>query len=224
MIPDSGNPNYLYAIDATGLTKKIFTVSGATNVDWEDIGIDSDGNIWIADTGDNSLSRGSYVVYKVAEPDPYGVSSTVTAIGYRFVYPDGNHDSEAMFVWQGIPYVIKKIASDSAVYAFPYMNESQVAQLSYAGAFSGGLMITGADISVDGRRLALINNQDYHWIIERAVGSGYISDFFTAPSRRWRIYFMDQTGEAIGFTVDGGGYSFVVASEEGGFWKITQTQ
>jgi hypothetical protein len=49
MIGDSGNPAWLYAVDESGVTKKIFTVLGAKNVDWEDIALDENNNVWIAE-------------------------------------------------------------------------------------------------------------------------------------------------------------------------------
>ncbi len=111
--------------------------------------------------------------------------------------------------------------SDSEVYAFPTLDSSRVITLKYVGKFDDGSTITGADISADGRRLVLINDiYNYHWIIERSSSSTSIADFFDSPTKQWRLYFPNQQGEAISFY--GGGYGFVVASEEGGFWKISR--
>jgi len=38
--------------------------------DWEDIGRDRQGNLWIADIGDNECDRTDTALLKVAEPDP----------------------------------------------------------------------------------------------------------------------------------------------------------
>ncbi|MCL5317474.1 MAG: hypothetical protein M1503_04310 [Thaumarchaeota archaeon] len=218
MISDSGNPAHLYAIDKSGATKGVFKVSGATNRDWEDIAIDGSGHIWIGDIGDNSKVYSSYIVYKVNEPNPYdSATSTSAATAYRFVYPDGAHDAEALFVWQGTPYIVQKNWA-SEVYAFPTLDSSRIVALKYVGKFAGGNAITGADISTDGHRLALINdNYNYHWIIERSATSTNVTDFFTSPTKQWRIYYSNQQGEAIGFSEGSG---FVVASEQGGFWKV----
>jgi hypothetical protein len=223
MIADSGNPANLYAIDGTGATQKVFSVSGATNMDWEDIAIDANGYIWIGDIGDNSQTRSSYVLYRVSEPNPYGSTTSVPSTAYRFNYPNGARDSEALFVWQGIPYIVQKRATITETYTFPTLDSSRTVTLSYVGAFQNGIYITGADISTDGHRLALINDQsDYHWIIERSASSTNIADFFNSPTKQWRINFPNQQGEAIGFLPQS--YSFVVASEQGGFWKIDQTK
>ena len=224
MISDSGGPVNLYATDSAGATKKVFSITGATNIDWEDIAIDADGSIWIADIGDNNQSRSRYVLYRVSEPNPYSNDVTsISATVYHFTYPNGPRDSEAFFVWQGIPYIVQKRSLTTEVYAFPALNPAQTVTLNYVGAFTAGTYITGADISADGHRLALINDiKDYHWIIERSATSISIADFFTSPTKQWRLHFPDQQGEAIGFLP--GNYSFVVASEQGGFWKIGQNQ
>jgi len=223
MISDSGNPARIYAVDWTGATKRVFDVSGATNRDWEDIAIDGSGHLWIGDIGDNGRVYSSYAVYKVNEPNPYGsATSTSTDAAYRFVYPNGARDAEALFIWQDTPYILQK-RSDTEVYAFPTLDASQTVTLNYVGKFTGGIYITGADISTDGRRLALINDgNNYHWIIERSSSSTSISDFFTSPTKQWRISFSNQQGEAISFIP--GDYIFVVANEEGDFWEIQRNQ
>ena len=223
MIADSGNPANLYAIDSTGATKNIFPVAGATNYDWEDIAIDSNGHIWIGDIGDNSQVRSDYVLYRVSEPNPYGSATSIPSTAFHFNYPNGARDSEALFVWQGIPYLVQKRSITTEVYAFPTVDPSKKVTLNYVGTFTGGIYVTGADISADGRRLALINDgNNYHWIIERSATSTNVADFFTSPTKQWRLYFPNQQGEAISFLL--GDYSFVVASEEGGFWEIKQNQ
>jgi hypothetical protein len=222
MISDSGNPAHLYAVDQSGATKRVFDVSGSANIDWEDIAIDESGRIWIGDIGDNGGGRSSYVVYRMNEPNPYGSATSVSATAYKFVYPNGSHDAEALFIWQNTPYVVQK-RGVSEVYAFPTLDSSRTVTLKYVGTFKDGQMIGGADISADGRRLALINDQyNYHWIIERSASSTNIADFFNSPTKQWRINFPNQQGEAIGFLPQS--YSFVVASEQGGFWKIDQTK
>ncbi len=223
---DSGQAASIIAVNASGATIKVFSVLGSSNIDWEDIALDENNNIWISDTGDNAQARADYILYKVAEPDPFGAATTVTAAAHRFVYPDGAKDSEATFIWGGIPYIVQKRPTNARVYAFPEINSSITVTLIFIGEFNNtNNWITGADISRDGRRLALINDgvdPDYHWIIERNSSSTTIADFFNAPSRQWRIQFNNNQGEAIGFV--NGKYDFVVASETGDFWGIDRSQ
>jgi len=103
---DSGEPPYVYAIDTTGAARGTFSITGARNVDWEDIALGPCGAhtcLYLADTGDNSERRGSVVLYRVREPDvpkrqPKKVRPTAPAQAVIFRYPDGPHDVEAMWV------------------------------------------------------------------------------------------------------------------------------
>ena len=80
---DSGDQARLYAINSAGQLLATFEVPGAQNVDWEDIGSgpgrDGSPALYIADIGDNNLSRDELVVYRVKEPDlSKGISSGST--------------------------------------------------------------------------------------------------------------------------------------------------
>src|SRR5215218_10421539 len=74
-----GRPqNALYAYKVTG--GRVGKVAGAAAFkavpmpvparDWEDIGRDSQGNLWIADIGNNECDRTDTALLKVREPDP----------------------------------------------------------------------------------------------------------------------------------------------------------
>lgn len=111
---DSANPNKLYAISATdGRMLAEYTVSGASNIDWEDIALDSETNeIYLADIGDNAAfdgktGRAGIVLYRMAEPKieeadvvdgaPM-ITGTVTATKIEMTYPDGAHNAESFAV------------------------------------------------------------------------------------------------------------------------------
>jgi len=51
---DSGNPNVLYATRIDGSLIGEFSVEGAQNSDWEALGIDDEGQLWIGDIGNSS--------------------------------------------------------------------------------------------------------------------------------------------------------------------------
>ena len=103
---DSGDPSYLFATDTTGAVRGTFSVTGARNIDWEDIALgpcEGSSCLYLADTGDNRERRGSVSVYRVPEPDlpadrPKRVRPTARAHALTFRYPDGPHDVEAMWV------------------------------------------------------------------------------------------------------------------------------
>ncbi|MES2524640.1 MAG: hypothetical protein V4617_18235 [Gemmatimonadota bacterium] len=109
---DSGNDETLFAMDSAGRALARWRVTGATNADWEAIstGACADGPcLYIADVGDNSARRRKVTIWRVPEPivvsDPDRSndkspkpSDTAPAERLDFVYPDGAHDVEAIWV------------------------------------------------------------------------------------------------------------------------------
>ncbi|TAL48089.1 hypothetical protein EPN87_01470 [archaeon] len=224
MISDSDNPPILYAVSPNGTAVKNvwvdMTNKSVTNIDWEDLAMDLDNNIWIGDIGDNGGSRSSYVLYKFKEPYPYSGIESLPVTEYRFVYPDGNRNAESMFVWNGIPYIIAK--ESLAVYKFPELNSSKTVTLQQIATFKeSGYTLTGAAIARNGLMLAIINDaNDTHWIFERGAYTD-IADFFNFPTKQYKIQFPNGGGEGIGFV---NGYDIIVTSEAGGMWRVNRDQ
>lgn len=172
---DSGGKAVIYAFDSKGRSYGRWTVSGATNLDWEDIAIGPGPErgrpyIYIADTGDNSRKRDDVVIYRVPEPQVRDAAcragcKTRAAATLRFRYSDGPHDAETLLVHPvtGDIYLVTKAAhgdSKTAVFVSRGGKDSTlkpIAALSIPDAtyrmFAGG--ITGGDISPDGRSVAL---------------------------------------------------------------------
>jgi hypothetical protein len=168
-INDSGNLPRIYCLSLIGASCGTWDVTGTTNDDWEAIaagpGPDPDLRyLYLGDIGNNALNPKNPVVYRVQEPDPAlrvaPVASSSPAEVLSFVYPDGPHDAEALLVHPqtGDVYIIAKEAN-AGVYkaSAPFDSAApipleRVARLSIFGSFSD---ITGADISPDGRHLAV---------------------------------------------------------------------
>jgi hypothetical protein len=55
--------------------------------DWEDIGRDSEGNLWIADIGNNECDRTDTALLKVREPDPAATGRAKLLATYRYRFP-----------------------------------------------------------------------------------------------------------------------------------------
>jgi hypothetical protein len=135
-----GRPgNALYAYKVVG--GRVGEVAGASFKavplpvparDWEDIGRDRQGNLWIADIGNNECRRTDTALLKVPEPDP-------AAAG---------HNAEAMFL-------IDK-AERSTLYRFPSLDPDTTVTLEKVGVLAGEVPnLSGADLSSDRRRLAV---------------------------------------------------------------------
>ena len=106
---DSGDKPVLYAIDQKGTLLAKVAVLDAEAMDWEDIAggpCPEDGAtthcLYIADTGNNSRAREVLTIYIVDEPSISGADPgrplTVKARAFRFRYPDGPEDTEAIAV------------------------------------------------------------------------------------------------------------------------------
>jgi hypothetical protein len=65
---DSGDRPYLFATDTSGAALGTFSVTGARNVDWEDIALGRCAGatcLYLADTGDNNERRSSVALYRL---------------------------------------------------------------------------------------------------------------------------------------------------------------
>ena len=173
---DSGDGPFVYAFDRGGRSRGTFRVEGASAGDWEDVAAGpgpSAGQpyLYVGDIGDNEKRRESVVVYRFPEPEVRADSAgaagapprpTQPAEAIRLKYPDGAHNAEALLVHPstGDLYVVTKGAEGAGVYklAAPFDAASphtlaRVALLRGPDFF--GTLVTGGDVSPDGRRVAL---------------------------------------------------------------------
>jgi hypothetical protein len=142
-----------------GVTFKAFPLPVPAR-DWEGIGRDSQGNLWIADIGDNECDRTDTALLKVREPDPAGDGPAELLATYRYRFPDpapgcAGRNAEAMFLADDVPYLIDK-AEPSTLYRFPRLDPKGTVTLEKVGVLAGQVAnLSGADLSADGRRLAV---------------------------------------------------------------------
>jgi hypothetical protein len=98
---DGGSVAKVFGIDRDGATAATVTLAGVDPYDPEALapgpGPDGEPALYLGDTGDNLRERPDVSVFRFDEPDSLG-DSTVTATWYRFTYPDGPHDAEALLV------------------------------------------------------------------------------------------------------------------------------
>jgi hypothetical protein len=115
------------ADDASVLAR--FTLSNPGQWDWEDIATGpcpAGSCIYVGDIGGakaGARRENSYNIFRVAEPTVVaGQEDALTTERYRFSYPDGAHNAEALLVHpdSGDVYVVTKEPSGrSGVYTFP---------------------------------------------------------------------------------------------------------
>lgn len=219
---DSGDGPFIYAFDARGERRGVWRVTGTRAHDWEDIaaGPGPERNrryLYIGDIGDNNERRAEIVVYRVLEPNITAADTrptksrprqTAASQAIRLRYPDGKHDAEALMVHPttGDLYIVtKKMFGRPGVYVTraPLNTTSatvltKLGELSIPSIFGG--MITGGDISPDGRRVALCDyTQGYELVLPRGASFDTI---WKQPLQRFALGSRKQ-GEAIAYRLDG---------------------
>jgi len=165
---DSGSRPVLYAIDAAGKSLGEYRLTGARNIDWEDLAIDEKGRLYVGDFGDNQRRRRTLTIYQAPEPDPRkrGAVKVARTIGYRWPRGHGPFDCEAMFVRDGWAYLVTKEYLTARLYRVSLTAPAgQTVTAEPLGTVPGAAWITGGDISADGRRIALLSYTGF-WVYD----------------------------------------------------------
>lgn len=170
-IEDSGNKNNIYGLDLKGNIVKDIDISNSSNIDWEDLTSDKEGNLYIGDFGNNSKNRDSFTIYKVSNLN----TKKTEAERINFVLPKNikPKDFEAFFLWNGYFYLFSKENKSSMLFKVPNRVGKHIAQKAFKFSLKGkNLKITSADISKDGKTLVLLNH-DKLWKITDFEGDNF---------------------------------------------------
>ena len=126
---DSGDQPVLYALEANGARRGILRLTGARNIDWEDLAsfqLDGRAYLLIADVGDNASQRTDCALLIIEEPDPATLSpldETPVRIAWTIPvsYLDGPRDVESVAVdpEAGLIYLLAKRTSPHGLYTLP---------------------------------------------------------------------------------------------------------
>lgn len=223
---DSGNVPFLYALDARGALLGQVRVDDVANVDWEDMAsfaLDGTPYLLVADSGDNTGTRGHYELVVIAEPKlPLPVHAhAAPAWKIRFRFPDGAHDCEAVAVdvTTRTVILITKRTDQPQVYALPLRPRSDGEQVATRiatitaipkptaaertlklNAARYGHEPTGLDIDPSGHRAALLTYRNAY-LFMRADGQDWAQAFAATPALL-RLPLLPQA-EAIGFDREG---------------------
>lgn len=197
----------LYAIDRQGATLAAFPVLGVDMRDWEDIAIDDKGRLYLADTGNNEARRTEVTVHEIDEPDPAGGPRALSVKrSWRLTFPGSPFDAEGLFVWQGHGYLVSKVFNDARaqIYKFALTDSAAVQTLELVATTKIDSPVTGADISADGSRLALVaKNGAYVHRIDGDVSR-------VVKGKSYHTRFRNEHIEACAFVPDG----LMVTSED----------
>ncbi len=196
---DSGNSPRLFALSREGEILGVFTVSAVANRDWEAVAIDDAGQLYIGDIGNNASMRRDLTVLVVDEPT-IGQSEPVRVkrrIPFRYPGqrqpPAGefrNFDAESLFWTGGELYLLTKHREDTRTRLMRFDQSQDAARLVEVGVFDlgeagipRGGMATGADVTADGRHLAVLSYYGLR-VFELAPGADAANrdqSFFSQP-------------------------------------------
>jgi hypothetical protein len=188
--------------------------------DPEDAALGRDGTLYVADIGDNDRTRRTIAVWRLAPGGP-------TPKIYRYAYPDGPHDAEAILLAaDDTPIFVTKDPVTAGIYVptGPADPSGHPVRLRKAGTFTltptdtgsgvgvlGGFVVTGGANSPDRRRVVLRSYTDaYLW--EVPAGGDVVA---TITSTRPVITPLpnEPQGESIAFSADGTSY-YTVSDQE----------
>lgn len=166
---DSEGEARIFLIQKNGHFRAEYHLQGAANRDWEDIAVGPGPHpdinyLYIGDIGDNFTFSSNYVIYRVKQPkvltgpDKGNPSDTLAGVDkLRFVYPDGSHDAETLFIDPSTRdlYIVTRQETQDRVYRYPYPQSTAktdtvefVCKLPF-NQFAGG------ELSPDGQTLLL---------------------------------------------------------------------
>lgn len=189
---DSGEP-VIFALTEAGAVRGRIGVKGAAVTDWEGIAVGEcpQGScLYIADIGDNNLTRRTVTIYRTPEPGPTD-AQTANAEAMHATYPDGPRDAEAMIVLPRGEMLIVTKGNGGPVDVFrfpsPFRNGAtavleRVATLATASGkketSARGNRITDAGVSRDGRFIVLRTHTALTFYEAREFASSKIREVF----------------------------------------------
>jgi len=218
---DSGNASAIAPVTADGRLARGWSgpvrIDGVRNYDWEDLALDGKGNLIIADVGNNSGRRQQLMLHLVKEPRP-GATVVRPDRTLRVHYedqrePSPDYDCEAVFCAGDRIFLLTKHRSDKRTRLYRLEGESTKKSnpLRLVDSFEIGGMVTAADVSPDGKLVAVLTYTSL-WVFEFDPVSGSIF----RRGMRWTPVFAWQA-EAVAFD---GNDSVVIANENGQLYRV----
>ena len=158
-IQDSGNDSELYGLNEKGDIVKDITITNASNIDWEDLTSDPEGNIYIGDFGNNNEKRKYFRILKVNHKDLNKDTLQVETIEFTLPKKQDSKDFEAFFYFNNYFYIISKETKKFIVLKVPNKIGKHKAIVSSDFNLNGkNNKITSADISDNGETIILLNH------------------------------------------------------------------
>lgn len=217
---DSGGAPEIYSLDTLkGRVRQTISISNARNYDWEDLAQD-DRYIYIGDFGNNTGNRRDQCIYKIAKSAiPLTGDVSVEAEIIHLSYGDQknyeankyNHDydCEALIAFGDKLLLFSKNWADQKSRVYESAKTAGTYVLEPLGVLEVDGLITGADISPDGKQIALSGYKNYEPFVV-LIYDFQSGDVITGSKRR--IAFTGMFGtQTEGITFFNGGKLLISA-------------
>jgi hypothetical protein len=192
---DGGNAPVLHAVSPRGALLATDPVEGVANTDWEDLAafeLDGRHYLLIADIGDNGGLRRTLQLHAVEEPASLRDTVLRPAWSVSFRWPDGPRDCEAAFVdaAAGKVLLVSKKRHPPELFEVPLRPVAGTTVVARRIGTLAGVpqadarslkdrprvarlvgQVTSADLSPDGRSLAVLTYQDVLFYPRRKTDS-----------------------------------------------------
>lgn len=166
------------------------TIENAFNEDWEELA-QSESHVYIGDFGNNLGSRKNLSILRVSK-DELLHSNTLVAEKIEFSFADqvnfsspmesNNFDCESFFFLNNQLHLFTKNRGDGKTRHYVIKDELSTQEVSPTEEFDTQGLITGADISPDGKVLALLGyenkgiaSQSFIWLFSDFSTTGFFS-------------------------------------------------
>ncbi|MFD9123951.1 hypothetical protein [Kitasatospora sp. NPDC059571] len=208
---DSDDGPYVYAVDAEGRTLATVTLRGVKPRDAEAISLGPDGQLYLADIGDNLDGTWPEVwIYRFAEPADLH-DRTVDAVKYRVRYEDGPRNAEALMVHPvtGRAYIASKRQSGGGLYQGP--ERLSASGVNVFRRIADVPWVTDGAFSPDGTRLVLrgyFSADLYAW----QDGAPHLLRPLDVPFQR--------QGESVTFSADGAAVLYGSEGADSDVWRL----
>lgn len=176
---DSGGEAIIYALATDGALLSSHRIDDAFPLDLEDIAIGpgpdpSIDYLYVADIGDNLHFRPDVLVYRIPEPNPFADGTAAGVEKIRLAYPTPGINSEALVVdpVSGDLFLFEKTDDYPVpIYRAPadllLGDEPTVLEAVGVLGIPTGSLVTGADVSASGDRIALRGYKEV-WVWPRS--------------------------------------------------------
>ena len=226
-LSDSGNKPEIIPVRSNGSLawgNKGITIKGANNYDWEALTGDAEGNMVVADVGNNISNRRQLNLYLFKEPSAQNpeIAEVKTL---SFIWPDQKefpdselkHDCESVFKIRGNIYFLTKHRRDTLteLWRIDIPKSNEQAKLTKLAQFDAKGMVTDASVSPDGKSLAILTYRAV-WVITLPMTG---ENFFDGS-----MSYTPLSPPVLSWQIEGCAWldaqTLLVGSEQGDLFKI----